>query len=511
MVTKLMSGGRIWSLDWSPNGTFIASGNATGLLRIYDVENMELEAILTGFKSTINGIHWSPDGKKIVASGPHDDPRIILWDLEQKTRIIIEAHKRQVRSVKWSPEGTYFASTSHDGTLRIWTPEGKFVKMFKGADFGCVGIDWLNEDTITASCWDNTIRTYSISGSESQVIENGNHRRKAVLAIDWHPSGELFATGEYGNEGDPVHALKLWSKMGELLVVKDSHKKEIRSLAWNKKGDLLATGGETVRLWTNEGKLLKVFKENRSPVWSLDWNLEGNRIASGHNDGKIRIWNTNGDLLSLLDGHSSEMSAYSFSTDSTQVLVGFSDGTLRHFNLDKLTSRTVNAHERSITTIAWSPDQQNIALGSNDGRCSIWGFQNNLLSKEATYVGNGQFIKDVAWNTDGSLVAYLQDHSIKVVSMIGNPVYETTIEANEVNSIAWNNGTAIGIKSEVAEYGSAEKIRVEKDGKLLGLVPLINNRFALLDDQNRIVYGDEKDFISLMPLENGFSQLKAID
>ena len=64
LVTKVVTGGRIWSLDWSPDGKYIACGTASGLLRIYRSDNLELVQILTGFKGTINGIHWSPDGKK---------------------------------------------------------------------------------------------------------------------------------------------------------------------------------------------------------------------------------------------------------------------------------------------------------------------------------------------------------------------------------------------------------------------------------------------------------------
>jgi len=299
--TKVIGEERIWSLDWSPNGKYIAFGNVSGLLWIYDADDLTLVRILKGFKHTINGISWSPDNKKIVASGSSDDPRVIIWDLEQNTSIIIEDHKRQVRAVQWSPKGTYFASSSHDGTIRIWNSDGEFVKKFKGAHGGCVGIDWLNEEELAASCWDNTIRTYSLKEGAVRILENGNHRKKAVLSIDWHPDGTLFATGDYGNENDTLHTVKLWTRAGELKKQMNSHKKEVRALAWNFKGDFLATGGETVRIWDKEGGLLKVFNKNESPVWSLDWDKRGTKIASGHNDGVVRVWNLNGELLGSID------------------------------------------------------------------------------------------------------------------------------------------------------------------------------------------------------------------
>ena len=510
--TKLIRGGRIWSLDWSPDDKYIACGNASGLLRIYDAKSLELVNILTGFKYTINGIHWSPDGTKIVASGPHEDPRIILWNLEDKSRTIIDSHKRQVRSVKWSPKGTYFASSSHDGTIRIWTPEGKFVKMFKGANGGCVGIDWLDEDKLAASCWDNTIRTYTISGSDSLLIENGNHRNKAVLSIDWHPNGELLATGDYGNEGDTIHAVKIWTIDGQLKAEMHSHEKEIRSLAWNREGNLLATGGETIRLWNKEGMLLKVFKDNSSPVWSLDWNTDGNKIVSGHDDGKIRMWDMDGKLLNLLDGHSSETSAVSFSKDSTQVFIGFSDGTLRSFSLDNMTSASATAHSGPITNILLSHDQKHVAVSSYDGTSSIWSIENGKLSNDAVHFGEDLYTESIAWNPDDRLVAYLQDErTVSVFSAKGELQYSTKLEGNDINALGWKEGKPIGINSEKKPFEFDKKIMVRKEDKYLELIPLNNNRFALVDSLNGIIHGDKTDFIRLFKDGKGFVSIKSIE
>ncbi|MFK7775432.1 MAG: hypothetical protein AB8F94_25045 [Saprospiraceae bacterium] len=510
--TKVLRGGLVWSLDWSPDDQFIACGNAMGLLRIYNVNDLSLVKILTGFNATINSIHWSPDGKKIIASGGNEDPRIILWNLENKSNVIIGDHDRQVRAVRWSPKGNYFASSSHDGTIRIWTPEGEFVKMFTGADGGCVGIDWLDEDKIAASCWDNTIRAYSISGKDSLVIENGNHRRKAVLSVDWHPNGKYLATGDYGNEGDPIHAVKIWNRSGQLITEMNSHEKEIRSLSWNKDGSILASGGETIRTWDKEGKLLKIFEKNRSPVWSLDWNKNGDKLVSGHNDGKIIFWNKEGEILKLLNGHSSRTSSISFAEDSTQLLMGFGDGRLRFFNLKNLTSNTIKAHNRSVLNITWSPNQKHVALSSNDGRASIWKIENETLLNNPVYFGKDIYAKEIAWSTDNSSVAYL-DHNnvISVYSIDGKLQYTKATNNENDNSIIWKDGKIAGIKIEKSASKLEDKVRVNVENKVHSLIPLADNEFALIDkDENEIFYGNKKDFIEIIKEENGFTTLKPI-
>lgn len=508
--TKLIRSGRIWSLDWSPNGKYIACGNSSALLKIYDAKTLELVNVLTGFTATINGIHFSPDGTKIIACGAHEDPRIMIWDLEQKTRTIITDHTRQVRSVRWSPKGEHFASTSHDGTIRIWTPKGEFVTMFTGADFGCVGIDWLDENKIVASCWDNTIRTYTLSRTDSLLIENGNHRQKAVLSVDWHPNGKIFATGDYGNEGDTVHAVKIWSFDGDLQAQMTSHELEIRSLAWNKSGELLATGGETIRLWNQKGDLLKIFDDNKSPVWCLDWNADGTEIVSGHNDGKLRIWNTKGELLRMINGHSSETTAMAFSQDSTQLLVGFSDGILRYFDLNTMTTHTVQAHRRSITNIAWSSDENHVAISGNEDISSIWTIKNGQLSNHPIYFGKGLGIKYIAWNSDNQSVAYLDYNN--VISIFNtNGALQNTVKSNkEINTIIWKNNQPIGSEKPKMEFVFNSKIMVQKDRQQLELIPLNKNRFALVDDDRNLFFGDKEDFVKLIEMEEGFMEIKAI-
>src|SRR5262249_20576147 len=57
----------------------------------------------------ITGVAWSPDGKRIASSDA--DGAVKVWDLEKRKKVLAwQAHAAPVRSIGWSSDGTRLAS-----------------------------------------------------------------------------------------------------------------------------------------------------------------------------------------------------------------------------------------------------------------------------------------------------------------------------------------------------------------------------------------------------------------
>ena len=86
---------------------------------MWDASSGDDNLTLTGHKSSVLGVSFSPDGK-YLATGSWDNTAK-LWDVESGQEILtLAGHKRDVYGVSFSPDGKYLATGSGDGTARVF-------------------------------------------------------------------------------------------------------------------------------------------------------------------------------------------------------------------------------------------------------------------------------------------------------------------------------------------------------------------------------------------------------
>jgi WD40 repeat protein len=218
----------VWDVAFSPDGKQALSGCSDGKTRLWDLETGK-ERLALGTQN--RGFAWTaaflPDGRRAIAGGGNvifqkkddaDRPSLGLWDLTtgKEIRSFI-GHKKDVRSVAISRDGTQFLSGSFDGTMRLWDIEtGKELKQFPGP-------------------------------------------KHFVEAVRFTPDGKK-AICSYGpqvvklnDDEDPTCALRLWDiASGKELRQFRGHDGPILSLAISADGRSLVSGSadRSMRLWT---------------------------------------------------------------------------------------------------------------------------------------------------------------------------------------------------------------------------------------------------------------------
>ena len=111
------------SLAFSPDGTLLASGDKSGVIRIWNIKEKTQVQALRSHTDLINDLVFSPDGQWLVSASA--DKSLRLWRLEDgifqsMPQLIFSGHSGEVTSVDFSPNHLLVVSGSEDGTVRLW-------------------------------------------------------------------------------------------------------------------------------------------------------------------------------------------------------------------------------------------------------------------------------------------------------------------------------------------------------------------------------------------------------
>jgi WD40 repeat protein len=242
---------------WSPKGTFFASGNYRGDLRLYDPETAEatLELRSPGGGS-IEVLQVTPDEQTII--GATGSGWIQVWDIKQKkVKQSIPSHKGGVWGMRLAADGKTLAAAGKDTYVRLWNIEtGKRVHELPHPG-ETNGVAFTSDSaTLVTGCQDGKIRFFDVASGK----ERG--------ALAGHRGG-----------------------ISDLCFTSDDKQ-------------LISSGMDrTVRTWNvAERKPESIWEGHRGLVFGATYSPDNKLAASGGWDGTVRIWEvSSGKLLHSLE------------------------------------------------------------------------------------------------------------------------------------------------------------------------------------------------------------------
>jgi len=179
------------SLDFSPNGTLLASGSRDGTAILWStatwekahrLENPDQDTITdtSGRRGSVEDVAFSPDGKTLALASYRGT--VQLWDVASgKLRETLKGHSSAVGAVAFSPDGRSLASGGNDQTVRLWNVEtGRELMQLDPAsvDFGLVrtlafsrdGKHLLAGGDRSAACWSAAPSVWSDSDRAAEKL-----------------------------------------------------------------------------------------------------------------------------------------------------------------------------------------------------------------------------------------------------------------------------------------------------------------------------------------------------
>lgn len=280
----------LWTTDWRPDGKYIAIGGNVDTLKIYSEGNLKIYKSIP-VKNTITRIKWHPAKNIIAVATQNSEDKTSIINLDNNEKIELNGISPEgARGVDWNYTGDYLAVADNEGQILIYNIKGELIRKFinqTNSTKSITAIDWHPKKNILITVTDK-IRFYDIEGN---LLKSIKHRPEEVmlLSVAWHQSGVFFVTGDYGDEKDRS-LLQYWNEQGELLKSIDISKGEYRNLAWNPKGNRLASASDALRIWDTKGNLIST-GNSKDNLWGVSWNKKGNRIITSSIEQRIILWN----------------------------------------------------------------------------------------------------------------------------------------------------------------------------------------------------------------------------
>ncbi|CAE7068610.1 unnamed protein product [Rhizoctonia solani] len=330
------------------------------------------------FGNQISSTKFSPDGSRIgVAAGKE----LFIIDGYTGQGLVgpLNGHTNTISSVEFSPNGLHVATSSWDGTIRVWdTQTGRTsIGPLKGHALSVESIHFSPDGTrVVSGSWDTTLRVWDITTGRMLMDPLEGHIA-FVNSVVFSPDGSLIASGSSDK------TIRLWEAESGALKVEPlrGHPTGVNSIVFSPDGSYLASGsrGGSIKLWDVERGLECdiLIESGRAAVTAIQFSLDGRRILSASEDKIIRIHNLeSGAIVNSLNGHTNHVTSVMFSQDEARILSGSSDNTVRVWDAksNSITSGSPppDGHHSEVNMVQYLSGDTYIASRSIDGTVRSW-------------------------------------------------------------------------------------------------------------------------------------------
>ncbi len=407
------------TVDFSPDGCWIAAGNAAGTLFFWKTGSSLLAAHFD-CGAAIQRLRFHPNGRQVAVGLAAGDALLLDVDFEtgDLPRVGTDVMRystggMQLHALEFSPDGSFLvlACGTHPepgGVFVYDTASGNLIRTLLGHENPVWSVAVSRDGRQIASA-DNEIRIWDFATGEAAGRLPGH--QNWVWDLAFHPDSKQLASCALEQE------VKVWDlTSGELKNSLAGHTSFVYAIGYSADGKLLASASEdrTIRFWETDAYTSSATRWGHvGGIADIAFGPQGQVATSGNLC--VKTWNSQPEEKQGFGaGYYQKILDLEVSPDSRRVLVSDDRGSLIEWNLgSKKTSRVgiePSQPESALRSVAYSPTGEYAAWSGDDGLVYLHNFRAGTTAK---LTGHTAAVNSVVFSaSDSTLYSASDDRAV---------------------------------------------------------------------------------------------------
>jgi WD40 repeat protein len=509
--------------SFSPVKNNIVIADMEGILKIYSINGKLLITVKTN-QIGIDQIQLTRD-ESFAYTVSTSSGNILMWDLRNKLPARVQAHKNQITSIEYSPDGKHILTSSYDSTAIIWNNEGKIIKVLKG-HHDLVNSAQFSPDSryVVTAGNDNSAIVWDLEGNQ---ILNYKFDEYPVEFASFSPDNKTIAIISPANicriidlNGTTIKDLRwkvdyswnvgfgswwprklLLDSLGNEIRYETWHKQYINSASFSRDRKFVITASDdsTAKVWDLKGNEIICLKGHNNKVIDATFSGDGNIIVTATIDNTLRIWSRTGKLLKVITGPKEFIRYAIISPDSKNIETQSLQDTCRIYDMEGKLIIKGRWFRFYLSSVYFSPDSKNILTASRDGSAKLWDIKGKNFveldeSAVASFSSDGIYIATTTegdhvtiWDRYGNRLQPFPDQDDLINSVKFSPDGKLILTACEDNTAKLWDLKGNEIQSFHGSGKGVKYASFSPDGKHIALANEDNTIQILLVDPVEII------------------------